>query len=325
MKEERNEGITLIALIVTIIIMLILAGIVIVQLTGENGLIAKAQLVKERTEYQTAKEEVNIKLSEVIIECEAKGIDYSIEEIYEAIEKDDEKTIEKIFNKETGAVKSGVKDTIIDLSDIVVSVKKYSKYKFLVGEEGQIDGVTTGEITDLTTKADFISIAEFENSLAETNVNPEVTAKSTNTENLKRKTNLPFSNLFNIKTNKSGTIKYEVTGNMKYNNKAVSETKLTNVSELELGAYTVKCTITDKNANGETITLEDEKVVTITELAETTFTNVKGETKTGKALYSVYDVAEFRDLVNQGGDNLSLNAQLQEDIDLSKVCGEGNN
>ena len=40
---ESQKGITLIALIVTIIILLILAGISISMLTGENGLIKNAR------------------------------------------------------------------------------------------------------------------------------------------------------------------------------------------------------------------------------------------------------------------------------------------
>lgn len=36
---EKREGITLIALVITIIILLILAGVAIVTLTGENGIL----------------------------------------------------------------------------------------------------------------------------------------------------------------------------------------------------------------------------------------------------------------------------------------------
>ena len=43
-KENMNQGITLIALIITIIILLILAGISIISLTGENGILNKANL-----------------------------------------------------------------------------------------------------------------------------------------------------------------------------------------------------------------------------------------------------------------------------------------
>ena len=43
MKKYKNEiGITLIALIVTIIVLLILAGVTIATLTGDSGIISKA-------------------------------------------------------------------------------------------------------------------------------------------------------------------------------------------------------------------------------------------------------------------------------------------
>ena len=52
LKEELkygNKGITLISLVVTIIILLILAGIAIASLTGENGLFARARQAREET------------------------------------------------------------------------------------------------------------------------------------------------------------------------------------------------------------------------------------------------------------------------------------
>ena len=57
-KVNQNKGITLIALVVTIIVLLILAGISIAVLTGENGIILKAQESKEATELAQIKEEV---------------------------------------------------------------------------------------------------------------------------------------------------------------------------------------------------------------------------------------------------------------------------
>ena len=42
--KRKNRGITLIALVVTIIILLILAGVSIGLISGEDGLIAKARL-----------------------------------------------------------------------------------------------------------------------------------------------------------------------------------------------------------------------------------------------------------------------------------------
>ena len=55
---KRNEkGITLIALVITIIVLLILAGVTISMLTGENGILTQAQRAKEETEEAQANEE----------------------------------------------------------------------------------------------------------------------------------------------------------------------------------------------------------------------------------------------------------------------------
>ena len=56
---NKQKGITLIALIITIIVLLILAGVSIATLTGENGILKKAQLAKEITD-QKQEEENNI-------------------------------------------------------------------------------------------------------------------------------------------------------------------------------------------------------------------------------------------------------------------------
>ena len=55
-KLRINRGITLIALVITIIVLLILAGVSISMLTGQNGIITQAQRAKEETE-KSAKEE----------------------------------------------------------------------------------------------------------------------------------------------------------------------------------------------------------------------------------------------------------------------------
>ena len=55
----RNKGITLIALVITIIVLLILAGVSIAMLTGENGILKQAQRAKNETE-QAQMEEENI-------------------------------------------------------------------------------------------------------------------------------------------------------------------------------------------------------------------------------------------------------------------------
>ena len=57
--ERKEKGITLIALVITIIVLLILAGVSIAMLIGENGILSQAQKAKGETE-SAQKEEENI-------------------------------------------------------------------------------------------------------------------------------------------------------------------------------------------------------------------------------------------------------------------------
>lgn len=56
-KFRKNCGITLISLVVTIIVLLILAGITITTLTGNNGILTRAQDTKNKTEQAQKDEE----------------------------------------------------------------------------------------------------------------------------------------------------------------------------------------------------------------------------------------------------------------------------
>ena len=60
MKEKltkKQRGITLIALVITIIVLLILAGVSIAMLTGENGILTQAQRAKNETETAQIQEQ----------------------------------------------------------------------------------------------------------------------------------------------------------------------------------------------------------------------------------------------------------------------------
>ncbi len=58
--RKANKGITLIALVITIIILLILSGISISTITGKNGILNKANNAKIETEKANAKEKVQL-------------------------------------------------------------------------------------------------------------------------------------------------------------------------------------------------------------------------------------------------------------------------
>ena len=70
LKEELKygkKGITLISLVVTIIVLLILAGVTIATLTGDNGILTQAQKAKNETENAAKKEEEDLAKLEAII------------------------------------------------------------------------------------------------------------------------------------------------------------------------------------------------------------------------------------------------------------------
>ena len=60
-KRKNSKGITLIALVITIIVLLILAAVSIAMLTGENGILTNAQ--RARTETTTSGEIEQLKIA----------------------------------------------------------------------------------------------------------------------------------------------------------------------------------------------------------------------------------------------------------------------
>lgn len=77
MKNFNEKGITLIALVVTIIILIILAGISISTLTGKNGILNQANSAKIMTIVSGVKEEIGLKN----IECQVEDMSINIESL----------------------------------------------------------------------------------------------------------------------------------------------------------------------------------------------------------------------------------------------------
>ena len=68
-KESRkNNGITLIALVITIIVLLILAGVTIATLTGENGILTRASEASKETDIASVKEQAQLDITNWVAE-----------------------------------------------------------------------------------------------------------------------------------------------------------------------------------------------------------------------------------------------------------------
>lgn len=83
-KNLRKEGITLVALIVTIIILLILAGVTIMMLSGENGIISRAEVAIEKYKQAQAQEKLQLAINNLNIK---KQNIIKLEELIEIEEK----------------------------------------------------------------------------------------------------------------------------------------------------------------------------------------------------------------------------------------------
>ena len=81
-KFKETKGITLIALVITIIVLLILAGVSIAMLTGENGILNQANKAKTETEYKGAEEKVKL----AIMGSRADDGQMTVEELEREIE-----------------------------------------------------------------------------------------------------------------------------------------------------------------------------------------------------------------------------------------------
>ena len=73
--KQRN-GITLIALVITIVVLLILAGVTIAMLTGENGILGKATTAKAKSAEEEAREKVSLMLASWKMEKTINNVDF---------------------------------------------------------------------------------------------------------------------------------------------------------------------------------------------------------------------------------------------------------
>ena len=80
-RYKKEKGITLIALVVTIVILLILASISIGALTGDNGIIDQAHTAKEDTEIASWEEQIDL----AIIDAEKKHRNPSLDDVKEEL------------------------------------------------------------------------------------------------------------------------------------------------------------------------------------------------------------------------------------------------
>lgn len=82
MRNRKENGITLIALTVTIVVMLIIAGVSLSSLDGQDSSIGQAKDVKTATEYKEAKDSVRMAIQEALLASDDGALDQKTLEKY---------------------------------------------------------------------------------------------------------------------------------------------------------------------------------------------------------------------------------------------------
>ena len=113
-KMNEKKGITLVALVVTIIVLLILAGIVVVMVIGENGIIARAGESAEITRRENAREKVILMLGEYALDRQKE-----------------EKTLTQFFEEK---LEEGRIDAIVEDADTYIIIE-VDGYEFTIDKD----------------------------------------------------------------------------------------------------------------------------------------------------------------------------------------------
>ncbi len=125
--KKNNKGITLIALVITIIVLLILAGVAIATLTGDNGVLTKAVTAKEETEMAEIKEKADLIKTDLIAENILKGVETKNTDIAKKIKEDTTYFSGSTLSGNNKVVTADKKYDIIVESNLNIKVVKHTE------------------------------------------------------------------------------------------------------------------------------------------------------------------------------------------------------
>ena len=165
---KNKKGITLIALVVTIVVLLILAGVTVSLILDENGIIAKSKDARARWNNAQMNEEKNMgEIDKTVDEIVYNKIDPT--EMYAVLYSDGtlvfyQKT-ENILNERNGATIVKQTENISDTQEL--SEDELKALLFWIGDQEQADQITSvviaEEIAPKSTKKLFRDLKNIEN------------------------------------------------------------------------------------------------------------------------------------------------------------------
>ena len=147
-KIKQKRGITLIALVVTIVVLIILAGISIGVLTGDNGIIDQAHTAKEDTEIASWEEQIDV----AIIDAENKHRNPTLDDVKEELKN------KGVIDDYSQVDKDGVITTNEPVYEIAGKLDDYVPFgpgKFATKNEEYTDETSNEEYKTVTVPEGF--------------------------------------------------------------------------------------------------------------------------------------------------------------------------
>ena len=133
-RLDKTQGITLIALVVTIIVLLVLAGVSISMLTGENGILKRAAEAKEKTNESQDLEYLKLKATEALMDYYQKN----------TTESEDEYILDKWNADKTNKIDVHTADKTITYNGKVYAISD------IVGNESEKKKITENSLKQIT-------------------------------------------------------------------------------------------------------------------------------------------------------------------------------
>lgn len=142
---KKSNGITLIALVITIIVLIILAGISIRALTVDNGTIGEAKEAKKGVEQKGVEEQVDI----AILQVKQENKNPVLQDIIDKLIKHDIIDEDSQVNKETGDITTNLGYVVKDRLNEYLMISKYQSYVGYYADfegDGIIDGIIYADL-----------------------------------------------------------------------------------------------------------------------------------------------------------------------------------
>lgn len=145
LMKENNNGITLIALVITIVVLIILASITINIVSGKNGIIERAKQAKEQTIISQYKEK--IEMIKIDVRLKYKSIEITLANLKNEFESDSQKYWVNIVEQ---VVDSGIEKIKLTTRDgyVFYITENTTEYR----GKGQVAEIITAEEISYTPK-----------------------------------------------------------------------------------------------------------------------------------------------------------------------------